>query len=73
MKDLLVRVAIGGMLMVCGLICVAMPAQVYSFILDLTVVYCLLNCVYLAYMYSKEKKSPYSGVYHTECNFRQKS
>lgn len=56
MKDLLVRVAIGGMLMVCGLICVAMPAQVYSFILDLTVVYCLLNCVYLAYMYSKEKK-----------------
>ena len=36
MKDLLVRVAIGGMLMVCGLICVAMPAQVYSFILDLT-------------------------------------
>ena len=62
MKDLLVRVAIGGMLMVCGLICVAMPAQVYSFILDLTVVYCLLNCVYLAYMYSKEKKKDRKSV-----------
>lgn len=56
MKDLLLRLGLGFVLIVGGSICVFIPHRVFSLILDLTIVYCLVNCMYLAYMYGKEKK-----------------
>ncbi|MEY8257998.1 DUF308 domain-containing protein [Erysipelotrichaceae bacterium 66-17] len=56
MKDLAMRVMLGFLLIVCGIVCVFIPKKVYSLILDLTVVYCLINCIYLGYLYGRERK-----------------
>ena len=50
------RFLAGFLLMICGLVLILLPHHVYSLILEVSVLYCLLHAGYLLYCFLKEKK-----------------
>lgn len=56
MHEVWMSVVTGFILIISGLFCVCIPNRIFSLILNLSVIYFLINTVYLLYLFSKKRK-----------------
>ena len=56
MHEVWMSVVTGFILIISGLFCMCIPNRIFSLILNLSVIYFLINTVYLLYLFSKKRK-----------------